>query len=140
MKATLSNYRQSPRKVRLVANAISGKSADQALITLRFLVKRGAAPMEKLLKSAIANAKAIERLEPTDLIVKSVMVNKGIVLKRMMPRAMGSGSRINKRTSHIDIVLAPKNPKKVEVEAEEKKAPKAAAKKVAKKKVAKSAS
>ncbi len=108
MKATLTNYRQSPRKVRLVASAISGKSVDNALIMLRFLVKRGASPMEKLLKSAVANALVTDHLESADLMIKSVEVNKGVVLKRMMPRAMGSAARINKRTSHISIVLAKK--------------------------------
>ena len=111
MKATLTNYRQSPRKVRLVASAISGKSVDNALIMLRFLVKRGASPMEKLLRSAVANAKVTDHLESADLMIKSVEVNKGVVLKRMMPRAMGSAARINKRTSHISIVLAKKSEK-----------------------------
>ncbi|MDD5318216.1 MAG: 50S ribosomal protein L22 [Candidatus Pacebacteria bacterium] len=105
MKAALQNYRQSPRKVRLVADVIRGKKASDALKALAFVEKRAAEPVLKLLNSAIANAKANFQLEVEDLMVKEVQVNKGVVLKRIMPRARGSASRINKRSSHVSIIL-----------------------------------
>ena len=104
MKASLKNYRQSPRKVRLVADLMKGKSAERAEIALDFLPKRAALPMKKLLLSAVANS----GMDKKELTVKSVEVNKGVVLKRMMPRARGSGARINKRTSIVQITLAKK--------------------------------
>jgi large subunit ribosomal protein L22 len=107
MKATLKNYRQSPRKVRLLADVVRGKDIASALTTLRFLQKRAAAPVAKLIASAVANAKtsgvAVDRL-----YVKSIVVNKGTVLKRFMPRARGSASRILKRNSHVSIELGQK--------------------------------
>ena len=108
MKAYLKNYRQSPRKVRLVAGLIKGKNVSEALVQLDFLAKRAGDPVKKLLLSAISNAKQMG-LEKENLIIKEVRVDKGIVMKRMMPRAMGSGARINKRTSHIALVLAEKS-------------------------------
>ena len=104
MKAFLKNYRQSPRKVRLVADLIKGKDVAHALVELDSLAKRGSLPIKKLLLSAVANAKQIGK-DAENLIIKSVEVNKGIVMKRMMPAAMGSGHKINKRTSHITLVL-----------------------------------
>ena len=104
MKAYLKNYRQSPRKVRLLADLVRGKKVDKALETLSFVNKRAAGPFIKLIESAVANAK--ERgIETKNLVVKKVEVNKGITLKRFMPRARGSASRINKRSSHISIEL-----------------------------------
>jgi len=107
MKAFLKNYRQSPRKVRLVAGLIRGKNVDEALVELSFLAKHASDPVKKLLLSAIANAKQIG-VEKENLFVKEIRVDKGIVMKRMMPAAMGTGHRINKRTSHITLVLAEK--------------------------------
>ena len=107
MKAFLKNYRQAPRKVRLVAGLIKGKSVPEALAELDFLAKRAGAPIKKLLLSAVANAKQMG-IEAENLFIKELRVDKGIVMKRMMPAAMGSGHRINKRTSHINILLAEK--------------------------------
>ena len=107
MKAFLKNYRQSPRKVRLVAGLIRGKNVDEALVQLGFLAKRASDPIKKLLLSAVANAKQIGA-EKENLFIKEIRVDKGIVMKRMMPAAMGTGHRINKRTSHILLVLAEK--------------------------------
>lgn len=104
MKAYLYNYRQSPRKVRLVAGLIRRKNVTQALASLDFLPKRAALPMKKLLLSAVANAKN-SGVEVENLFVKEIMVDKGITMKRMMPAAMGSGHRINKRTSHVALTL-----------------------------------
>jgi large subunit ribosomal protein L22 len=107
MKAFLKNYRQSPRKVRLVAGLVRGKNIDDAVDSLDFLAKRASTPIKKLLMSAVSNAKNSGK-EKESLFIKELRVDKGIVMRRMMPAAMGSGHRINKRTSHITIVLGEK--------------------------------
>ncbi len=107
MKAFLKNYRQSPRKVRLVANLIKGKNINLALSELDFLPKRAGLPIKKLLLSAVANATS-NGISKDNLFIKELRVDKGIVMKRMMPAAMGTGHRINKRTSHITLALAEK--------------------------------
>jgi len=104
MKAILKNYRQSPRKVRLIADLVRGKSAADALTTLRFVDKRAAQPFAKLIESAVANAK-VQGANLDKLFIKAVQVNKAPTLKRFMPRARGSASRINKRNSHISVEL-----------------------------------
>ncbi len=121
MKAALSNYRQSPRKVRLVADVVRGKRVSDALTMLSMLDKRAALPFKKVLESALANAKQQGKDEAA-LVVAKVAVDKGVVSRRFMPRARGSASPINRRTSHIVIELAEK-----EVKAAAKKAPRKAA-------------
>ena len=107
MKAILKNYRQSPRKVRLIAGLVRGKSTTDALAPLQFVDKRAAGPFAKVIQSAVANAK--DQGKNTDnLFIKTVQVDKGTVLKRSMPRARGSASRINKRNSHISVELGEK--------------------------------
>ncbi len=106
MKAILKNYRQSPRKVRLVADVVRGKTVPVALAQLDFLDKRAAGPIAKLITSAAANAKN-DGYQPADLRVQAIQVDKGIVFKRFMPRARGSASRINKRNSHVRVQLSP---------------------------------
>jgi len=110
MKAFLKNYRQSPRKVRLVAELIKSKRVAEAILILNTLPKRATGPVQKLLLSAVANAKQTG-VKEEDLYVLSVTVNKGVVLKRSMPRARGSASRINKRTSHVMLSLIEKGSK-----------------------------
>ncbi|OGI45494.1 50S ribosomal protein L22 [Candidatus Nomurabacteria bacterium GWB1_40_6] len=105
MKAFLKNYRQSPRKVRLVAGLVKGKSVGEAIAELDFLAKRAGLPIKKLLLSAVSNAKQMG-IEMENLYIKELRVDKGITMKRMMPAAMGSGHRINKRTSHLTLALA----------------------------------
>lgn len=105
MKATLATYRQSPRKVRLVADAIRGKTVAEAVLLLRFLKKRAAAHLLKLLNSAVANAKEGKGASAEFLRIDSIRVDKGVTLKRSMPRARGRASRINKRTSHVTLSL-----------------------------------
>ena|SRR3989344_1574356 len=105
--SSLKNYRQSPRKVRLVANLVRGKSVENALNTLSFLSKGAAQPLHNLIMSGIANAKNNFNIEKDGLMVKELTVNAGKVLKRRMPRARGNSYPINKRTSHINLVLAP---------------------------------
>ncbi|MFA5948613.1 MAG: 50S ribosomal protein L22, partial [Candidatus Gracilibacteria bacterium] len=107
MKAFLKNYRQAPRKVRLVADLIKGKTVGQAIAELDFLAKRAGLPIKKLLLSAVANAKSMG-IDENNLFIKELRVDKGITMKRMMPAAMGTGHRINKRTSHLNILLAEK--------------------------------
>jgi large subunit ribosomal protein L22 len=107
MKAFLKNYRQSPRKVRLVADFIKGKRISEAFVFLDTLPKKAALPIQKLLASAVANAKQAG-ISEKDLFVANVTVDKGIVMKRSMPRARGSASRINKRTSHVVLTLIEK--------------------------------
>jgi large subunit ribosomal protein L22 len=108
--ATLTNYRQSPRKVRRVANLIKGKPIQSAVSTLMFTPKDAAEPILKLLKSAIANAKSLS-VDEVDLIVKKITVDKGPILKRMMPMARGRGFPIHKHTSTVTITLDTKAPK-----------------------------
>jgi|SRR3989344_5412186 len=107
MKAFFKNYRQSPRKVRLVANLIKGKDVQIALAELDFLAKRASLPLKKILLGAVANAKQMG-IEKENLFIKEFRVDKGITLKRMMPRAMGVGHRINKRTSNLALILGEK--------------------------------
>ena len=104
MKASLNNYRQAPRKVRLITELIKGKSALQAQGILSHLIKRGALPIKKLLDSAVANA----GISSGDLVIKTATVDKGVVIKRSMPRAMGRAFPIHKHTSKVFIELAPK--------------------------------
>lgn len=125
MKAYLHNYRQAPRKVRLVANLIKGKSVAVADLELKHLAKRAALPMEKLLASAVANAK-VQGADAENLMVKDVTVDKGVVMKRHMPRAFGRAAAIHKHSSHVTITLAEKAGKAAKKEAVEVKAPKKA--------------
>jgi len=104
MKATLKNYRQSPRKVRLIADLVRGKKADEALKLLQFVDKRAAGPFAKVIRSAMANATQAGASVDT-LTITKVTVDKGPTYKRFMPRARGSASRINKRNSHITVEL-----------------------------------
>lgn len=107
MKAILKNYRQSPRKVRLLADLVRGKRVKEALATLQFVDKRAAVPFAKVINSAVANA--VQSGKSVDaLVIKKVAVDKGTVMKRFMPRARGSASRINKRSSHISVELGDK--------------------------------
>ena len=99
--AKLSNYRQAPRKVRLVADLVRGKSAARALALLEHLPKRASEPMAKLIRSAVANSK----MSPGELYISKIAVNGGVVFKRMMPRARGRASQILKRTSHVTLEL-----------------------------------
>jgi large subunit ribosomal protein L22 len=106
-KAHLKTYRQSPRKVRLVADAVRGKSAAQALDILSFMPKRAALPLQKLVASALSNAKGHE-LPVETLVIKELRVDEGPTLYRRRPRSRGMANPIRKRTSHVTIILAEK--------------------------------
>ena len=105
--ASLTNYRQSPRKVRLVASLIKGKRVEEALNMLSVTTKRASDPLVKLINSALANAKN-RGIDTTNLYVNSCTVNQGLTMKRFMPGARGSAFPIRKRSSHVDLVLGPK--------------------------------
>ncbi len=103
--AKLNDYRQSPRKVRLVANLVKGKKVEDAKNALTFLIKRAAKPLANLIDSAVANAKSNFNIEKDNLFVKEFRVDEGVVLKRRRPRARGMAYPINKRTSHVFVEL-----------------------------------
>ena len=104
-KATLSYARISARKVKIVADLIRGKKAEEALTIVKFAPKASAKIIEKLLKSAIANAENNHFMNRSNLYVAEIYANQGPTLKRIRPAAKGSAVRIRKRTSHITIVL-----------------------------------
>ncbi len=147
MKAYLNNYRMSPRKVRLVGDAVKGKNVAQADVVLSFMPKKAARIIRTLIRSAVSNAINNEGKQAEMLFVKTVEVNQGVTLKRFRPRARGSASPINKRTSNISVFLtedagkskkikaAPKQ--EVVAETEKKVATKKVAKKTATKKTTK---
>ena len=104
-KAYLSNARIGARKVKIVIDTIRGKKVEDALASLKFTNKAAAPLVEKLLKSAIANATNNHEMDGTKLMVSEVFANQGPTMKRIMPRAKGSAYKIRKRTSHITIVV-----------------------------------
>lgn len=104
-KAILKYARITPRKVRRVLDLIRYKSAGDALQYLKFMPYRGAKFVEKVLKSAMANAEQKKALNPEAMKIAEAYVNQGPVMKRVEPRAMGRANIIRKRTSHITIIL-----------------------------------
>lgn len=108
MKATLRQYRQSPRKVRLVTDLVKNKPVDDALRELRFTNKRAAKPIAKLIESAAANAREEDGFARDQLEISSITVDKGPTLKRFRPRARGRATGIKKHTSHITVNLSEK--------------------------------
>ncbi len=108
VRATAKYVRVAPRKARLVVGTIRNLSVDRALEKLAFTERAVSVDVEKVLRSAIANAENNNGLRRENLVVKAAFVDEGPTLKRIRPRAKGSGSRINKRTSHITVVVAPR--------------------------------
>lgn len=106
--AQLNNVRISPRKVRLVADRVRGVDVKKAIGMLTYDLRKTADPLQKLLKSAVANAQNNHKLNSDDLVVKDITVKEGPTLKRWMPRAYGRASQILKRTSRISVVLEQK--------------------------------
>ena len=107
-KATAKMVRVSSRKVRLVLDTIRNKSVAEAFAILKFTPNGAASDVEKVLKSAVANAENNFDLDQASLVVSKAFANEGPTLKRFRPRAKGSASPINKRTSHITVVVAEK--------------------------------
>lgn len=103
--AILKYARITPRKVRRVLDLIRYKNAGDALQYLKFMPYRGAKFVEKVLKSAMANAEQKKALNPETMKIAEAYVNQGPVMKRVEPRAMGRANVIRKRTSHITIIL-----------------------------------
>lgn len=107
-RATLKFARISARKVKIVADLIRGKDVDEAISIVKFTPKASSEIIEKLLKSAIANAENNHEMKHENLYVAEIFANQGPTLKRIRPAAKGSAVRIRKRTSHITIVLKEK--------------------------------
>ncbi len=105
-KAIARFVRVSPRKARVVVDQVRGKSVVRAREILAFTNRGVAETVEKTLNSAVANAENLHHVRPDSLYVKACYVDEGPTLKRIRPRAKGSASRINKRTSHITIIVA----------------------------------
>jgi len=103
-KATLSNFRQAPRKMRMVANTVRGKKVADVLVNLDFVAKKASAPIRTLIMSALANAKNLD-IPTENLIVKTIKVDSGSILYRRRPAARGSAHPIRKRTSAIFVEL-----------------------------------
>ena len=109
MKATLSNYRQAPRKMGVVVKGVNGKSVVDALAILDNLQKKASGPLKKMIKSAVANARAKDpNIDDKNLIIKSMTVTKGITFKRWQPAARGSAHPIHKHSSHVKVELIEK--------------------------------
>ena len=104
-KALARQIRISPQKARLVADLVRGKSVESALNTLRFMPKKGARILRKVIESALANASQNEAIDVDTLYVKTIFIDGGPMLKRIRPCAQGRASRILKRSSHITVVL-----------------------------------
>lgn len=104
-RAELRHARISARKVKIVIDLIRGKNAKEAIAILKYTNKAAAPVVEKLVKSAIANAVNNNHMDETKLYISEIYANQGPTMKRIMPRAKGSADRIRKRTSHIVVVL-----------------------------------
>lgn len=121
-RAQAKYIREAPRKTRLVIDLIRGKNAAEAAVILQFTPRAAAKTVLKVLNSAVANAVQKGAAGAEGLTVKEAFVNEGPTLKRFKPRARGSASRINKRSSHITIVVAGEEKKVKPVKAEAVKA------------------
>lgn len=105
VKAKIHTIRISPRKVRLVGDAIKKRNVNEAMGILLFMPQKASFILKKLLDSAIANARQKKYIDVDNLYVKNVVVDEAMAMKRFIPRAMGRGTKIRKRTSHITLVL-----------------------------------
>ena len=108
VRAVAKHVRISPQKVRKIIGAIKGKKVESGLSFLKFMPQKASGIVEKVLKSAVANADHNNDLDVDSLIVKNIIVDSGPSLKRFRPRARGRGARILKRTSHITVIVADK--------------------------------
>jgi len=102
--AKLNNLKIAPRKVRLLSDVVRGMPVVVAIAQLQVSNLRSSGPLAKLIKSAVANAKGL-RMDTNKLVVKSIFVDKGIMLKRYLPRARGSASELQKKFSHVTVIL-----------------------------------
>jgi large subunit ribosomal protein L22 len=106
--ANIRYLRMAPRKVRAIADLVRGKNAGEAINLLRFTPKAAAMPLRKLLQSAVANASDLSKgsVDIDRLMVQTITVDQAATARRFMPRAMGRATRINKKTSHVRVVLS----------------------------------
>jgi len=112
-KASAKYVRITPRKMRLVADLVRGKKVNEAVNMLGFTHKRSAGPIEKVVRSALANLlqqDAASKLDPADAIIQEIRVDEGPMLKRWRPRAMGRAYHIQKKTSHLTVVVSAPEP------------------------------
>lgn len=108
MKAYLKNLRIAPRKVRLVADLVRGLPVGAALAALQNTPKAASRPLAALIQSAVANARfKDENLDPTSLRIGKLTVDKGLVIKRYLPRAHGRATPLHKISSHVSVELTP---------------------------------
>ncbi|MCC7433456.1 MAG: 50S ribosomal protein L22 [Methanoregulaceae archaeon] len=105
VQAVAKYIRVQPRKVRIVADEVNGKPAAQCVAELRYHTSKSAQALRKVLISAMANARENHGVDPENLRIARIMVDEGPSMKRMMPRAMGRGNRILKKTSHITVIV-----------------------------------
>ena len=108
VRATAKYVRVAPNKVRQLTRVIKGEHVDEAIRILQFSGKGAGQPLLKVLNSAIANAENNDGLDPDDLYVHNAYVDEGPTLRRYQPRALGRAYRIRKRTSHITVIVAPR--------------------------------
>ncbi len=104
-RAELKFARISARKVKIVLDLVRGKSAAEAMAILKYTNKAAAPIVAKLVKSAVANATNNHKMDESKLVISEAFANQGPTMKRIMPRAQGRAFRINKRTSHITVVV-----------------------------------
>ena len=104
-KAVAKTVRIAPRKVRLIADLVRGKEVGEAISILKLTNKRSSPVVEKLVKSAVANAEHNYDMDIDNLYISEIYADEGPTLKRFRPRAQGRASKINKRTSHITVVV-----------------------------------
>ena len=108
MKASIKNYHQAPRKVRLVANLVKGKKIDEALALLDFTIKRASLPLKKLILSAVANAVKNFNENRDELVIKDLTADQGLVMSRFIAGAHGRAYPLNRRTTNVKVTLEAK--------------------------------
>jgi len=106
VRAVTKHVRISPRKVRFLIDAVKGKPVEAALNALKFMPMKAAGIVEKVVRSAVANADQNPDIDVDTLIVRNIIADQGPTLKRFRARARGRGTRILKRTSHITVILS----------------------------------
>jgi large subunit ribosomal protein L22 len=109
VKAVAKYIRISPQKVRMLVDSIKGKSVEIGLDKVTFMPQKSAKMLEKVIRSAVANADQNHNIDVDSLVIRNIVVDQGPMLKRFQARARGRGTRILKRTSHITVTLAKQN-------------------------------
>ncbi len=113
MRASLTNYHQAPRKVRLIVDLVRGKKVEEAMTNLQFMPKQASLPIKNLIQSAVANALNQDaKVKREDLFIKTIAVGKGMVFKRFRPGAHGRAFPIKRKTSHVLVELGAQSEKR----------------------------